>query len=315
MKNPYLILFTISLLSCTKQQESMSIFFTGDILLDRGIRQEIQMTGITWITGNSHEYFKNADFVFGNLECPATKIIEPVNKRFIFRAEPEWLKALSDAGFTHLTMANNHAYDQGSDGMKDTYKNIVKYKMIPVGYGEDFRKACDPVILKKGNIQVSIFSSVLLPLENWLPNDDSVNICQACVSTLSERISVFHKANPKVHIVVVLHWGQEFQKSPAIQQRFEAQTLINAGAEAIIGHHPHVVQDIVFYGKTPVFFSLGNFIFDQKTRGNKGLAVNLIITENSINAYSYPVDILNCRPFIKEGEELRRVKNFLSAQK
>lgn len=294
-----ILIFGILLISCKKQKGSMTIYFTGDILLDRGFRKIVEYKGTAGMAGNCSQIFRNADFVIGNLECPATKRKEPVNKRFVFRAEPEWLKIVADAGFTHLVMANNHAYDQGSDGMKDTYKNMLKYKMVPVGYGLNAQKACEPVILTKGKTRVALFSSVPIALENWFPNEDSVNICQECISTLTEKVASYHKINPGTHIIVILHWGMEFQYSPLIIQKMEARSLLNAGAEVIIGHHPHVVQDIDHFGDKTVFYSLGNFIFDQTAQGSKGMVVKLEISEQEIKTRTYYVKIMDCSPVIQ----------------
>lgn len=221
----------------------MTVYFTGDILLDRGFRKIAEYKGTVGMSGNCSQLFRDADFVVGNLECPATIRKEPVHKRYVFRAEPEWLGLLASAGFTHLDMANNHAYDQGSDGMKDTYNNILKYKMTPIGYGSIAKNACEPVILMKDKIKVALFSNVALALENWFPDEDSVNICQECIRSFTDRIAAYHEQNPGTHIIVILHWGIEFQKTSLVIQRMQAKSLINAGAEAIIGHHPHVVQD------------------------------------------------------------------------
>ena len=89
-----------------------TILFTGDILLDRGVRQVIERQGADRLfTQEMDSLFRSADIVVGNLECPATHIKSPVQKRFIFRAEPEWLKVLRKHGITHLNLANNHAID------------------------------------------------------------------------------------------------------------------------------------------------------------------------------------------------------------
>ena len=91
---------------------------TGDILLDRGVRHVIERQGVDRLFSTAIDsVLQEADVVVGNLECPATKIKAPVMKQYIFRAEPEWLEALHRHGITHLNLANNHAIDQGREGL------------------------------------------------------------------------------------------------------------------------------------------------------------------------------------------------------
>ena len=97
--------------------DTLNIVFTGDILLDRGVRQVINHHGVDHLFSDGIDsVFREAQIVVGNLECPATKIESPVFKRFIFRGEPEWLNTLKHHGITHLNLANNHSIDQGREG-------------------------------------------------------------------------------------------------------------------------------------------------------------------------------------------------------
>lgn len=100
---------------------------TGDILLDRGVRKVVEKQGVDQLFSAAIDSVLQAsDVVVGNLECPATKIKAPVFKKYIFRAEPEWLATMQRHGFTHLNLANNHSIDQGREGLLDTYQNILK---------------------------------------------------------------------------------------------------------------------------------------------------------------------------------------------
>ena len=117
---------------------SFVITLTGDILLDRGVRQVVEQKGIDQLfSAEIDSVFRTSDAVVGNLECPATKIHAPVFKQYIFRAEPEWLGDLKRHGVTHLNLANNHSIDQGRIGLMDTRENIIKAGMTPVGAGQN----------------------------------------------------------------------------------------------------------------------------------------------------------------------------------
>ena len=136
------------------EEDTLTIAFTGDILLDRGVRKCIEKNGTDAIFSASIDsLFRTCKLVVGNLECPATKIQQRVYKRFMFRAEPEWLQTLKKHGITHLNLANNHSIDQGREGLLDTKRNIEQAGMVAVGAGAEnagSRKLGDERIRKTG---------------------------------------------------------------------------------------------------------------------------------------------------------------------
>lgn len=291
------LIFIACFSGCKEPKTELTICFTGDLLLDRGVREQINKRGVSSLFKSVAPVFLKSDYVVANLECPVTDKKYPVHKRYIFRAEPECLPYLKTAGISHLVMANNHTYDQGRSGIKDTWDNILKNKMTPVGCGSNQERACEPVIIKKEKIQVALFSSVLLPLENWSYLPDSLGVCQASATELEERIRIFKSMNKEMKVVVILHWGAEFQESPSVEQRQQAIALIDSGADAIIGHHPHVIQKMDKYKGSPIFFSLGNFVFDQSyLPATKGLMVQLVFSDDSLQFKEISVTITNCRP-------------------
>lgn len=286
--------------SCHEHEKTVKVCFTGDLLLDRGVREQIEKRSLARLFEKVKPLFEKVDFVVANLECPVTKKESPINKKYIFRAEPEWLSGIRNAGITHLVMANNHSNDQGREGITDTFNNLIKNQLVPLGYGETQELACKPVIIEKAGIKIALFASVLVPLENWPYLAGSPGICQASVADLIDKIKVYkdHHTNDKV--VVVLHWGAEFQTSPMASQRKEAQELIDAGADAIIGHHPHVVQNEIFYKGKPVFYSLGNFVFDQKLPvAQEAQIVQLNFSNSKTDVVIHPIKINNCVPELK----------------
>jgi poly-gamma-glutamate capsule biosynthesis protein CapA/YwtB (metallophosphatase superfamily) len=287
-------------LGCNKpDNNTLKICFTGDLLLDRGVRQTIERSGIDTIFSDVTLLFHSSDAVVANLECPITEHYAPLNKRFIFRGEPKWMFSLKKSGITHLAMANNHSNDQGRDGMIETYKQITSNKLIPIGFGNNHTEACSPVMIRKGDINVAIFNSVLLPLENFAFLPDKPCICQASPNELANAIAEYKLKYPKTFVVVLLHWGYEYQSVPEPSQRAEAIKLIESGADAIIGHHPHVVQIIEFIKNKPVIYSLGNFVFDSKRpEASKGLIVKLIVSKNKISIFGNEIIIKNCIPSI-----------------
>lgn len=150
---------------------------------------------------------------------------------------------------------------------------------------------------KERKIKVALFNSVTLPLENWvyLENDDG--ICQQTTEEIEEEIKNFKRENPESYVVVILHWGIEYQSSPTLSQRKGAHRLIRAGADAIIGHHPHVIQKEEYFNGKPIFYSLGNLVFDQrKPETSQSLIVQLNFTSIGYSIQLHPVTINNCKP-------------------
>lgn len=243
---------------------SLTILFTGDVLLDRGVRRAAERKGISYLFEEVSPIFREADAVVVNLECPLTDTISPVNKKYIFRADARWAKDLKAAGITHAAMANNHTNDQGRRGLQATAQHLTEAGITPLGYGKNFKEQISPVLIEKDGISVALFNATTLTIENWCRIDDKPGIAQPTEEELLDGIGDFQHRHPDTHIVVVLHWGVEFQPYPSIRQRALAHKLSEAGVAAVIGHHPHILQPIDTIGKMPVYYSIGNFVFDQK---------------------------------------------------
>lgn len=298
IKHIFFFFILLSCFSCKEKKESLSICFTGDVLLDRGVRQEIEKKGsLDSLFLGVQTLFKESDAVVINLECPLTNKVSPINKKYIFRGNAEWCKELKSNGVTHTALANNHTIDQGREGLIDTYHNLSNSDLVTIGYGENQYQACEPQIVKKGNIKVALFNSVLVPLENWVCLDDEPGICQASIDEISNRIIDFKQNNSSSYVVVMLHWGAEYHLTSDLIQRKEARKLIDSGANAIIGHHPHVIQEEEIYKECPIFYSLGNFIFDQtKPHTDEALVVNLIFNNKKMDVEKRIARIERCKP-------------------
>jgi len=289
-----------SFTSATSATSRASIIFTGDILLDRGVRQVIEHHGIDYLfTPQMDSLFRASQVVVGNLECPATSIKAPMHKRFVFRGESSWLAALRKHGFTHLNLANNHSIDQGRNGLMDTRENIIKNGMNTVGMGKNMDEAAEPVLLIEHPRKVWLIASLRMALENfaYLPDRPSVNM--ETTEAIAKRIQKIKQDDPKAVVIVSLHWGAEHTSEPVPSQRLEAHRLINAGADALICHHTHTLQTIEHYKGRDIYYSIGNFIFDQqKPINSKACMVKVEVTEDNIVTTPIPINIKRCVPCI-----------------
>ena len=282
--------------------DTLSIVMTGDILLDRGVRRVIEKRGVDHLFSTEVDaVFRSAQVVVGNLECPATKINAPVQKFYIFRAEPEWLQALKRHGITHLNLANNHSIDQGRKGLLDTKQNIVKAGMVPIGAGRNMKEAAEPVLLAKHPRKVWLVTSLRLALENYAYLPDKPCVSQEPMDSLLRRVQRLRKADPTAVIIVSLHWGGEHTLKPVPSQRHEAHMLIRAGADVLVCHHTHTLQTVEEFMGHSIYYSIGNFIFDPKKPINsEACIVRLKIAKgkDGLKVETIPIEIRQCVPYI-----------------
>ena len=301
MRN-FSIALAVSLLSCLSAlgADTLSIVLTGDILLDRGVRREITRHGVGHLFSDGIDsMFHAAQVVVGNLECPATKIEAPVFKQFIFRGEPEWLETLQRHGITHLNLANNHLIDQGREGLLDTKRNIEAAGMVPIGAGSNMTEAATPVLLASHPRKVWLVSSLRLALENYAYLPEKPCVSQEPMDSLLNRVLRLRQSDSTAVIIVSLHWGGEHTLQPVPRQRMEAHQLIMAGADLLVCHHTHTLQTIEDFRGHPIYYSVGNFIFDQpKDINSKACIVRLKITENDLLTETISILIRNCVPIL-----------------
>lgn len=287
---------------CKRQDDTLRIVITGDLLLDRGVRKKIETAGVDALfTPAVDSVFHSSDFVIANLECPVTKVRERVYKRFIFRGEPEWLPALRRHGITHLNLANNHSIDQGRNGLVDTQEQIEKAGMIPVGAGRNMEEAAAPLLISTVPRRIWLVPSLRLPLENfpYLPQKPCVS--QESMDSLTVRVARLRAADARCYILILLHWGWEHHLKATPQQREDARRLVDAGADAVIGHHSHTLQTVETYRGKPIYYGIGNFIFDQRKPVNtQACIVKLTITQKDSKATALPIEIRNCVPHLSK---------------
>ena len=296
----YSILLAVSLL-VPSVAEATTILFTGDILLDRGVRRVIEQRGADALfTPSIDSLFKVSDAVVGNLECPATLLQRPVQKRYIFRADPSVLPVLRRHGITHLNLCNNHTIDQGREGLLDTRRNVVAAGIIPIGADRNMQRASQPVLLTRTPRPVWLFASLRLPLENYAYLPQQPCVSQEPLDTLAARIQRLRRIDPQAVIIVSLHWGGEHTMRPVPRQRLEAHRLVDAGADALVCHHTHTLQTVEHYHGHPIYYSIGNFIFDQQAPSNtQACVVKMTVTPNRLTFHDIPIIIERCTPRIR----------------
>lgn len=201
----------------------------------------------------------SGDIVFGNLECPITTRGEKTPKTWNFRAPAKSLKIVKQAGFTVLNLANNHIWDYGETGFLDTLKAVRKEGFLAIGAGLDRAEAETLRVVEEGGLKIGFlgFTSAF-PKEGWAkPGKPG-----AAYSDFGRLSAVIGKAREGCDLLVVsLHGGTELAAGPNEIQLAFGRAAVDAGADLVLGHHPHVLQSVELYRGKPILHSLGNFLF------------------------------------------------------
>lgn len=239
------------------------LMFVGDIILDRGVEYMIEKYGEgDWrfpflkIT----DYLREADILFGNLESIISDKGKKVGSVYSFRADPEVIEGLNYAGFDVISVANNHIFDYGRSAMEDYFKRLKKAGIDFVGGGFSEKQARSGVTKEVNRTKITFLTYTNLGSPYWQATDEKSGI-----AWLDERIERdIKKAKENSDLVIVsMHFGEEYQSQPNSEQKNFAYLAIDSGADLVIGHHPHVVQPNEKYKAGFIFYSLGNFVFDQ----------------------------------------------------
>ena len=225
-----------------------SLLFVGDIMLGRGVESKIKENGTEYPLRGTAELIKEVDYAIGNFEgIVSNPHIQTPIMGFLFSIDELYLKLLKENGFDMLSLANNHSYDYGSAGLIHT------------------RTLCGEIdIMCHGSpTQLDTFSTTTVTIGNYTIGFLFLHTLEyvPTLEELQKTISILND-NSMLQIVYV-HWGDEYMLYHNQHQENLAHTLIDLGIDAVIGHHPHVVQDVSLYNGKPIFYSLGNFIFDQ----------------------------------------------------
>jgi len=286
----------------------------GDVMLDRNAGRMLEESGPGWPFALVRDQISTADIAFANLESPIPAGAERTDKAIAFRAPAAASASLAGAGFDIVSLANNHAVDCGRAGLGETFRSLRKAGVKWCGAGMDRKQAEAPVIMKVRGIRIAFVAFTEFP-EGSRPRDDVPTVALAAADTVRRVVGI---ARGSADVVVVsLHWGEEYQDRPGEERRRLARVAAEAGADLVVGHHPHVLQGFeVMNGlrRTLAAYSLGNFVFDQRTEGTREGAILLVRLNRAglVLASVVPVRLADGRPVPAKGEEGRAVLRVLA---
>jgi poly-gamma-glutamate synthesis protein (capsule biosynthesis protein) len=276
-----------------KKEKATTLIFVGDIMLDRGVEYMVGKYGkrdFRFPFLKIADELKKADILFGNLESVISDKGKKVGSIYSFRADPKAIEGLKFAGFDILSVANNHIFDYGREAMEDSFLRLRNAGIDYVGGGFDEKEAYSPIIKEINATKIAYLSYTSLGSPYWAAKGNQSGISWLTKEKLEEGIK---KVRENADLVIVsMHFGDEYQKKANSEQKYFAHLAIDSGADLVIGHHPHVVEEIEKYKEKYIAYSLGNFVFDQKFSKEtmEGLMLKVLLKNGKIKEV-IPVEV------------------------
>ena len=301
-----------------KENRTITMTLVGDIMLNRGVEYMVGKEGdgdYSFPFLKIVEDLKGTKLLFGNLEGPISDKGTKVGSIYSFRAEPEAIEGLTFAGFDVISLANNHAFDYGREALEDTFlklktagvdelrssspcaiarvvdedsfistrrsARVIDY----VGAGFNQSEAYSPVIKEIQGTKIGFLAYTNLGPETWKATERNSGIAWINENDFEKIKKDIENAKSQADILIVsLHSGEEYLSEPTQFQIEFSKAAIDAGANIVIGHHPHVIQRNEKYKDGWIFYSLGNFVFDQafSEKTMQGQIVEVLIENGKI---------------------------------
>ena len=269
-----------------------TLFAGGDIMLDRGVYETLRVKGkgadfpfdggtaditgrtccsafgwkvpTTRRTGNAgafRELIKGADIAIANFENPAPDNPRWHTKGTVFSADPTLMDGLANAGIDYVSLANNHIRDAGGQGLLQTIENIEQRGIKVSGAGKDLAAARRPAIMEAGDVKVAILAYDAIA-GDYHATATRIGSAPLQARLVKADVAAARKAGADI-VIVFPHWGTEYDPTPFASQQKLARMIIDAGADMVIGNHAHWAAAMEVYQGKPIWYALGNFVFDQ----------------------------------------------------
>lgn len=247
--------------------DSVTLSFAGDVHFSELVTQNYDKNGISAVVDSEMlSFMKNADLLILNHEFVFSNRGEAMaDKQYTLRNDPKYVKILQELGTDVVSIANNHILDFGRDAFSDTLSTLENAEISYAGGGRNLEQALSPVTKTINGQTFAIFAATRVsPSYDWYANSKRSGILQTYdAADLNKAIKEADTLYD--HIIVFAHWGIERTETPEEYQRTLAKGYIDSGADLVIGAHPHVLQGFEYYKDVPICYSLGNFLFGNRT--------------------------------------------------
>ncbi|MBI4235559.1 CapA family protein [Candidatus Peregrinibacteria bacterium] len=278
----------------TDGDRELTILSFGDLMLGRYVRTLMNSNGLDYvfekIADKDRRFFEGADIVHGNLEGPIKDQGISGGTSMVFKFNEDVAPLLKEYGFTLLSIANNHAMDGGWDGRDTTIEALESAGIGWCGHPRDV----DSGSVFYGSVADKKYAFVCFHDVTFKLDDEAA-------------ASLIKKVRSEVDFLIVsIHWGYEYKHSPNYEAQVKpGRAFVDAGADLVIGHHPHVVQSFEIYNGKPIFYSLGNFVFDQywSTETQEELAIGVVLGNEKSKIYLFPMKSEKSQSRLMDADE------------
>lgn len=310
------VLILAAFTSSSLYARELVINAVGDIMLAGSGVVVFEKLGYDYPFASTREELKKGDITVGNLEAPiAVGGKAHTVKRYLYMSAPQTAKALKNAGFSVVTLANNHIMDFGAVALAETLQNLGRYGIACTGAGDTLAAARKPAIITVGKFKVAFLAYSFTFPDIFYATAERPGAAPGFSRYINEDIVMARKSAN--YVIVSFHWGEENVSTPKPYQIAVAHNAIDAGADLIFGHHPHVLQGIERYKKGIILYSLGNFVFGTKSNAAKRSVIARVFLENGVKRVEIiPLNVMNSevyyQPKILKGEKGRKVIEHLA---
>ncbi|OAZ48139.1 CapA family protein [Paenibacillus polymyxa] len=245
---------------------AVTLHFIGDVQFSGKVEQRLEQNGFDFPYQYLGSLFHKDDLTIANLETPVTTNgVGALNKTYVYKSSPKALTAMAAAGVDAVNLANNHILDQGTSGLLDTLKYLDEKGIAHAGAGRNAKEAYAPHYFERNGIKIALLGATrVMPEANWNASAKQPGVAGAYDSTAIVK-SIREARNQADLVIVVAHWGKERATALEPHQTELSHAFIDAGADLVIGGHPHVLQGMEQYKGKWIAYSTGNFIFSKST--------------------------------------------------
>lgn len=247
-----------------QEDQELVLSFAGDMMFDKSVAGFIKSKGGDYVFQGYEKYLKSSDAVFGNLETALSNSGQPMpEKEHTFRSNPQLADFMQKYNFTAMSLANNHSLDYGRSAFLDSMRHLKDKGISYGGGGHTKKEAIDGVVFERKGLDIGFIAFTgVVPSVDWYATEKRPGIIGAYKVHEAEVLSAVSRLDSKCDVLVVsVHWGKEGSTAVRKQETELAHKLVDAGADVVMGHHPHVVQSFELYKDKLIMYSLGNFIF------------------------------------------------------
>ncbi len=246
---------------------SLTLAAGGDVIGDRKVGDFIDSQGGEAALSGVAPLLSRADIAYVNLESPASDQGTPdPDKDVVFRGRPQLVTGLRSAGIDLVSLANNHALDWGEAALTDTIARLSAAGIGAAGAGENLAAARAPAVMDVNGDRAALLAYSLILPAGFRAGQERAGVNPGRPDQQRLLKDIRATALEYEWVIVSIHWGVEYESAANADQRALAHRMVEAGADVVLGHHPHVIQGLEIYQNAVIAYSLGDFVFDHRSR-------------------------------------------------